>query len=118
MSQMGIQMFASGFAMFIFGLVFEDISNCRFTFSALGALMYLVIFACLVGFSCYIYCLQKWSATRVKTYTYINTIVAVVLGAIILKESISSYTIMIMIIILVGVMLVQFSKLKNIENVL
>lgn len=110
---MGIQMIFGGLVMFIIGLVFEDISNCRFTFSALGALIYLIIFGCLIGYSCYIFCLQKWPAARVGTYTYINTIVAVILGTIILKEPINSKTIMIMIIILGGVMLVQFSKTQK-----
>ena len=53
---------------------------------AWGGVGYLVIFGSLVGFTAFAYCLNELPATTVGTYAYVNPIVAVVLGAAILRE--------------------------------
>jgi drug/metabolite transporter (DMT)-like permease len=53
---------------------------------AWGALGYLVVFGSLVGFTAFAYCLNELPATTVGTYAYVNPVVAVVLGALVLDE--------------------------------
>jgi drug/metabolite transporter (DMT)-like permease len=53
---------------------------------AWGGIGYLVVFGSLVGFTAFAYCLNELPATTVGTYAYVNPVVAVVLGAIVLGE--------------------------------
>jgi drug/metabolite transporter (DMT)-like permease len=54
------------------------------------ALLYLGIFGSLVGFTAFAYCLNELPARIVGTYAYVNPVVAVALGALILKEPLFS----------------------------
>jgi drug/metabolite transporter (DMT)-like permease len=53
---------------------------------AWGGVAYLVVFGSLVGFTAFAYCLNELPATTVGTYAYVNPMVAVVLGALVLAE--------------------------------
>src|SRR5207244_2872114 len=53
------------------------------------AMLYLVVFGSLVGFTAFAYCLNELPATTVGTYAYVNPVVAVALGAIFLHEPLS-----------------------------
>src|SRR4029077_4187301 len=50
------------------------------------ALLYLIVFGSLVGFSAYVWLLRSAPLSLVSTYAYVNPIVAVILGAIIAGE--------------------------------
>lgn len=54
------------------------------------ALLYLGVFGSLVGFTAFAYCLNELPARIVGTYAYVNPVVAVALGALILKEPLYS----------------------------
>lgn len=56
---------------------------------AWGGLGYLVVFGSLVGFTAFAYCLNELPATTVGTYAYVNPVVAVFLGWLILGESLT-----------------------------
>lgn len=56
---------------------------------AWGGLAYLVVFGSLVGFTAFAYCLNELPATTVGTYAYVNPVVAVFLGWLILGESLT-----------------------------
>ena len=56
---------------------------------SLAALGYLVVFGSAVGFVAYFYLLSHWDATRVATTTYVNTVVALVLGVVLLGEPVT-----------------------------
>lgn len=53
---------------------------------AWGAVAYLVLFGSLVGFTAFAFCLNELPATTVGTYAYVNPVVAVVLGRLVLSE--------------------------------
>ena len=71
---------------------------------------YLILFGSILGYSSYIYILQKWPASKAGTYAYVNPVVGVFLGAVFLGEPVSSNVYISAIIILGGVFLVQLSK--------
>lgn len=56
---------------------------------AWGAFAYLVVFGSLVGFTAFAYCLNELPATTVGTYAYVNPVVAVFLGWLILDEQLT-----------------------------
>ena len=57
--------------------------------SAWGALLYLLVFGSLVGFTAFAHCLNELPAATVGTYAYVNPVVAVALGALLLGEPVS-----------------------------
>jgi len=78
---------ALGFASRIFA---EDASRLSAVSPrALGAFAYLIVFGSLVGFTAFAFCLNELPATTVGTYAYVNPVVAVFLGWLILGESLT-----------------------------
>jgi drug/metabolite transporter (DMT)-like permease len=58
--------------------------------SAWLGLAYLMVFGSIVGFTAFAYCLNELPASTVGTYAYVNPVVAVALGALILSEPVSA----------------------------
>ena len=56
---------------------------------AWGGVGYLVVFGSLVGFTAFAYCLNELPATTVGTYAYVNPVVAVFLGSLVLGEALT-----------------------------
>jgi drug/metabolite transporter (DMT)-like permease len=59
------------------------------TTTSLVSLLYLVFFASLVAFTAYVWLLKRCSATLVATHTYVNPVVAVLLGWALAGESLT-----------------------------
>jgi drug/metabolite transporter (DMT)-like permease len=68
-----------------------------------------VVFGSIVGYSAYSYALRHASATIVGTYAYVNPVIAVLLGALLLHEPVGARTFIAMGMILVAVVWIQFS---------
>ena len=79
------------------------------------AIFYLVVFGSLVAYSAYVFAISKLPATQVSIYAYINPIVAVVLGWLLLSEKMNVNMILGTLITLGGVYLVnrEFKKVKQ-----
>ena len=80
---------------------------------AVLSIAWLVTFGSLVGYTAYIYLLDRVPVAKVSTYAYINPIVAVILGALVLHERMVPIEYFGMAAILVAVYLVTSSKLKS-----
>jgi drug/metabolite transporter (DMT)-like permease len=78
---------------------------------SLGALLYLVVFGALVGFSTYVWLLRAAPPVLASTYAYVNPVVAVFLGWAILHEPISHGTLAAAAVILAGVALIASSPI-------
>jgi drug/metabolite transporter (DMT)-like permease len=74
-----------------------------------GAIAYLVVFGSILGYSAYSYALRHASATIVGTYAYVNPVIAVLLGWLLLHEPITARTVVAMSLILVAVVWIQLS---------
>jgi drug/metabolite transporter (DMT)-like permease len=74
------------------------------------ALIYLIVFGSLVGFSAYVWLLRSAPLSLVSTYAYVNPVVAVVLGALFLGEAINPRTLIAGAIILAGVALIVVAR--------
>jgi drug/metabolite transporter (DMT)-like permease len=70
------------------------------------AVTYLICFGSAIGFSSYLYILKHSTATRVATYAFVNPIVALLLGWLLLHEDITLRTILASAVILAAVLLV------------
>jgi drug/metabolite transporter (DMT)-like permease len=58
--------------------------------ASIVALVYLIVFGSLVGFSAYVWLLHSAPLSLVSTYAYVNPVVAVILGAIFVGEAINA----------------------------
>lgn len=70
------------------------------------ALGYLVVFGSMLGFTAYVYILKKSTATRVATYAFVNPVVALFLGRLLIGEAITLRTVIAAAVILTAVLLV------------
>jgi drug/metabolite transporter (DMT)-like permease len=85
----GLQMFFGGFWLFPFSLLFDDLSNVNWSPEAAYSLLYLILFGSIIAYACYSYVLKKLPMTIVSMYAYINPIVAVILGWLVLDEKLN-----------------------------
>lgn len=111
-----IQMLASGVLALIIGFIVGEQNKFSFSevsTSSLTALGYLIIMGSLVGYMAYVWLLTVRPPSQVGTYAYVNPVVAVFLGWLIADELISRQQIIALLVILVGVVLVNFSKDKK-----
>ncbi len=92
--------------------------NIRWTHRGLGAIFYLVVFGSWVGFTAYIWLLKHVPTPKVATYAYVNPIVAVFLGWIVLHETIDRYIVAGSLVIIAAVAMVTASKVKAAPQVL
>lgn len=104
-----LQMLSGGIALTIVGTVLGEWSAWHLSPRGLGALAYLVVFGSLVGYSSYVYVLRHMAPTIVGTYSYVNTVVAVLLGWMVLREPITAHTLAAMVIVLGSVAWVRRS---------
>jgi drug/metabolite transporter (DMT)-like permease len=72
------------------------------------ALVYLAIFGSIIALSCYSWLLTRVSPQQVTTYSLVNPVVAVVLGAVVLNERITAIEVGAGLFVLLGVTLVLF----------
>ncbi len=77
------------------------------THKALWAVAYLILFGSMLAFSAYIYLAKAWPPAKMGTYAYLNPLVAVLLGVLVLHEAFGLRGYAGMAIILAAVALVQ-----------
>ena len=104
-----VQMLAGGVVISLLGLMLGEAGQWRWSTEGLGALAYLIVFGSIVGFTSYAYALRHASATIVGTYAYVNPVVAVLLGWLILREAVTTRTIGAMVLILGAVLMIQLA---------
>jgi drug/metabolite transporter (DMT)-like permease len=100
------QMAAGGAALMAFAGVRGRTVTGPVTSRAVAGLAFLVVFGSLVAFAAYFYLLRHWSASAVATSTYVNPIVAVVLGFILLDEPVTARMLAGAVVVLAGVAMV------------
>jgi drug/metabolite transporter (DMT)-like permease len=103
------QMVVGGALLLILGFALGEAPAWRLTPAGLGALAYLIVFGSIVGYTAFGYALKNASATVVGTFAYVNPVVAVILGWLILHEQVSARTVAAMGLILGAVLWIQLS---------
>jgi drug/metabolite transporter (DMT)-like permease len=82
-------MLFGGFFCLTFSLVFDNLHHIVWTQEIFFALSYLIVIGSIAGFSMYAYTLSKLPITIASLYSYINPLVAVALGWLILDEKLN-----------------------------
>jgi drug/metabolite transporter (DMT)-like permease len=73
------------------------------SWSAWGALLYLIVAGSIVGFTAYVWLLHYESPTKVGTYAYVNPVIAVLLGYFFAGEALGARTVLGTLLVLVSV---------------
>ena len=95
------------------GLVFVALASLartppvHWSTRSMWAMIYLMIFGSVVGYSAYLYALDQLPVAVVSIYSYINPVVALLLGWLIYKEQIGVREVAAMLVIFAGVALVR-----------
>lgn len=103
----GLQMMICGSVTTVIGLLIGEGKKITFDPTGWYALFYLVIAGSILGYSLFVYAMDRLPATIVSVYAYINPIVAIWLGLVILNEPISAKTLIAIAVTLVGVYIVN-----------
>lgn len=103
----GLQMMICGSVTTILGLLIGEGKKITFDPTGWYALFYLVVAGSILGYSLFVYALDRLPATIVSVYAYVNPIVAIWLGLVILNEPISVKTLIAIGITFVGVFIVN-----------
>ena len=114
-----LQMLAGGALMFLIGLGRQELvgfSSALLTPRSILAWSYLVIAGSLIAFPAYVYLLKHTTPARISTYAYVNPVVAVFLGWLILREPVSTRTLIASAIIVVAVAIITTQKSKAAKN--
>jgi len=88
----GYQLLFGSVALLLASLAFREPRPTP-TPEALAAWGYLIIFGSVIAFTSFVKALQALPANVVSTYAYVNPVIAVILGAIIVHEPITRWTV-------------------------
>src|SRR5271155_5462094 len=105
------EMTIAGVVNLAISLAHGDLAHTVLTARGIGAIVYLVIGGSLIGFTAFIWLLEHVPTSKVATYAYVNPIVAVALGALVLHETVDAWIVAGTAVIIGGVVLVTTSKI-------
>jgi drug/metabolite transporter (DMT)-like permease len=107
------QMTLAGLVNSAIALLSGSLRRAHWTPQGLGAIGYLVICGSWLGFTSYIWLLEHVPPPKAATYAYVNPIVALFLGWLVLHEKVDAFMLAGTIIIIAAVALVNASQLKR-----
>jgi drug/metabolite transporter (DMT)-like permease len=110
--QSGLQMFFAGLGILTASFATGENHTLNVSIESLLALLFLIIFGSILAYSAYMHIIKSWPLSKANTYAYINPMVAVLMGWLILKEPITPSILLSMVVILSGVILVQADTSK------
>jgi len=101
------EMLFGGIALLAVSLALHETARLAFTPRTAGALVYLIFAGAIGGFSAYAYALKHLPVATVSLYAYVNPIIAVVLGTLVLGEEFNVRMIGAAVVVFVGIALVR-----------
>ncbi len=101
-----LQMVFSGIMLLTAATVHGDWAQLSFTPRTIAALAYLSIAGSLIAYSAYIYAIQHLPLQLVSLYAYINPMIAVALGTLLLNEPLSARIVVAAILVFAGTWIV------------
>jgi drug/metabolite transporter (DMT)-like permease len=105
------EMLAGGVALMLAGLAFgERIDMSAYSARSWVSWAYLVVFGSLIAFSAYVWVLDNAPISLVATYAYVNPVVALFLGWLVLNEALTRSVLFATAVILAGVAVVVGSE--------
>jgi drug/metabolite transporter (DMT)-like permease len=112
-SSTGWQVTAAGVGNLVFAVLVEDLHRAMWTTRGVAAIGYLVVCGSWIGYTAYIWLLQHVPSSKVSTFAYVNPVVAVFLGWLVLHEHVSKFILAGSAVVVLSVVLVTSAKVKE-----
>ncbi|MFN4253706.1 MAG: DMT family transporter [Saprospiraceae bacterium] len=109
----GIQITAGGLGAVVLGLLFDPTWQIRHSPEGWASVAYLAVIGSALAFTLYTFALKHLSTTVSSLYTYINPVVAILLGWLLLGEHLSWMELGGMAVTMVGVYLVNLGNRRD-----
>jgi drug/metabolite transporter (DMT)-like permease len=109
----GWQIGAAGLCNMTIALGTGSLHHAVWTWRGLSAIVYLSVFGSLIGLVAFTYLLQNVAVTKVSTYAFVNPVIAVLLGVVLLHERLAPAEIAGMGVIVCAVAMVIYSKVDR-----
>jgi drug/metabolite transporter (DMT)-like permease len=107
------QMIAAGVANMLWAVSAGDFSRVVWTRRGIGATVYLIVCGSWIGYTAYIFLLNHVPTAKVSTYAYVNPVVAVFLGWLVLREAVDGYILAGSAIVVASVILVTSAQVTK-----
>ena len=104
-----VQQLAAGLALFLPAAKFEKLPHAVSLRSEL-AVAYLIVFGSIMGYTAFIYSMTHLPVAVVSIYSFVNPVVAILLGWLFFREPLGLRELAAMLIIFIGIALVRWSE--------
>lgn len=111
----GMQMLTGGLLLLLAGAATGEVGGLdpgAFSMRSVLALLYLIVFGALIGYSAYVWLLRVTEPALASTYAYVNPVVAVILGWLLAGERMSLGITLAGAVIVAGVVLITTSRTR------
>lgn len=112
----GMQMITGGAILLLAGAAGGELPRLHpstFTHASIVAFVALTVFGSLVGFTAYVWLLQVSTPARVSTYAFVNPLIAVILGRLVLDEPLPTSVLAAAALIIAAVILIILQNVKR-----
>jgi drug/metabolite transporter (DMT)-like permease len=116
----GMQLLIGGTFLLVAGILLGEhhqLQTHPVSMKSLFGLMYLIIFGSLVAFNAYVWLLRVVPVTRIATHTYVNPVVAILIGWLVDREPLTPAMLIATIVIIIAVWLVLHSGAQRKSSV-
>jgi drug/metabolite transporter (DMT)-like permease len=109
MASSGLQMVFSGAMFLIVGTLLGEWGQVSFTARSASAMAYLIVVGSVVGYTSYVFSLRHLPVSTVSLYAYVNPVIAVLLGTLVLGEPLSARIVLASALVFAGIMIVRLA---------
>jgi drug/metabolite transporter (DMT)-like permease len=110
------EMIFAGFANFAFAFARSEQLEVQWSIRGISSVAYLIVCGSWIGYTAYIWLLGHAPTSKVSTYAYVNPVVAVFLGWLVLHEPITVYILSGSAIVVASVVLVTSAEVTGTER--
>jgi len=112
-----LQMLFGGLVMLALGTIIGEWSRLTLSPRSIAAETYLIVVGSWVGYSAFVYALQHLPISTVSLYAYVNPVIAVLLGTLLLNEPFGMRVVVASAMVLIGIAIVRSRKAETRANV-
>ena len=102
-----MQMLTGGTALLAVGFATGEASQWQWTVKGIGSVAYLAVFGSIMSYTTYIWLVRRVTPDKLSTIAYVNPLVAVILGWLVLDETLNGWQVAGMFVLLFGVLLIN-----------
>jgi drug/metabolite transporter (DMT)-like permease len=107
LSAAAMQMLLSGIMLIVIATATGEWSRLAFTTRTAGAMIYLVLIGSIVGYTAFVHALKHLPISTVSLYAYVNPLIAVILGTLLLSEPFSLRIVIASALVFAGIAVVR-----------